>query len=195
MTQLTKTKRRWSLKKAEEVAEYLRMLLTSCCKNIVVAGSIRRRKSTVGDIELLCIPLVLVMSDMFGGPADRVDMLDRSLQELVREGILDYRRNSKGKHLGYGLKNKFMVHVASGSGIPVDVFSTTKENWAMSLVVRTGPAAFNKRLMAAAQALGMRGHAYGSGFSTPDGSTLVCHTEEEVLAAVGWPYTPPEERM
>lgn len=194
MTQLTKTKRRWSLKKAEEVAKHLRTLLTPCCKCIVVAGSIRRRRPAVGDVELLCIPLVMSTSDMFGGPTDRVDMLDLALQELVREGILAYRLNSKGKHVGYGPKNKFLLHVASGSGIPVDVFSTTEEGWAMSLVVRTGSAAFNKRLMAAAQALGMRGHAYGSGFSMPDGSTLVCQSEKEVLAAVGWPYIPPEER-
>ena len=185
-------KRRWPLELAQTVAADLVGQLKSSCKRIQVAGSIRRRKARVGDVELLCIPDVLVQHDLLGDVADQVDLLDRKMLALIKAGFLDYRRTRVGRRLGYGPRNKFLVHVPSG--MPVDVFNTTEEGWAMSLVVRTGPKEMNVRLMKAARNRGCRGHAYGDGFTLPDGSPVACQTEEEVFAAVGWPYLPPEER-
>lgn len=187
-----KEKRRWPLELARTVAGALVSRLAPCCKRIEVAGSIRRRKSTVGDIEILCIPNVVVHKNLFGQVTGEVDVLDQHLQNLMKSGFLDYRRTHAGRRLGYGPRNKFLVHVPSG--MPVDVFTTTEQGWAMSLVVRTGPKEMNVRLMKAARDRGCRGHAYGDGFTLPDGSPLACQTEQEVFAAVGWPYLPPEER-
>ena len=49
-------KSRWPLKEALIVAETLREVLALRCERVDIAGSIRRRKDTVGDIELLYIP-------------------------------------------------------------------------------------------------------------------------------------------
>jgi len=168
------------LDKARAIAEELKALLEPSCHRIEIAGSIRRKKPEVGDIELLCIPKFV----------DGVDQLDREIGALVVLGILGFRRNKRGSR-AYGPKNKLMVHLPSGLG--VDIFSTDKKCWPVSLVVRTGGKKTNKRIATAALRRGYRFHAYGSGFSTPQGD-VVCKSEREVFEAVGLTYLQPWER-
>jgi DNA polymerase/3'-5' exonuclease PolX len=169
------------LEKAKAIAREIVYWLTPACHRITIAGSIRRRKPDVGDIELLCIP-------KFNGP---VDLLDRELKWLIGTGQLDYRRNKKGS-IVYGPKNKLLRHVASGIG--VDIFSTDEECWPVALVVRTGGEATNKEIATRAIRHGLRFHAYGRGFTLADGSELVCQSEEDVFKAVGLAYREPWER-
>ena len=79
------------------------------------------------------------------------------------------------------------------SGIPVDVFSSSTNNWGMSLVVRTGSKDFNVRMMARFRELGMRGHAYG-GVTDQEGNEIECPDEETVFRLLGWSWMPPERR-
>ena len=53
-------------------------------------------------------------------------------------------------------------------GIPVDIFTSTAENWGMAMAVRTGHADFNKAVMSRFLELGMAGHASG-GMTGKDG--------------------------
>lgn len=169
------------LEKARAIAEKIKWDLQSSCERIEIAGSIRRLKPEVGDIELLCIPKF-----------DRgVDQLDRELGTLVFQGILDLRLNKRGIR-AYGSKNKLMVHVESGIGI--DIFSTDEPCWPVALVVRTGGKTTNKRIATAAIRKGYRFHAYGSGFTTPDGE-IICRSERQVFETVDLPYLEPEERV
>ena len=168
------------INRASTIAEEIMGLLDGSCDRKEIAGSIRRRKPDVGDIEILCIP-------RFEGGADS---LDRRVQGLMFQGVLALRLNRLGRKV-YGPKNKLMVHVPSGIG--VDIFSTTEECWPVSLVVRTGGKQTNIRISMAAQERGYQFHAYGSGFSTANGE-IVCHSEQEVFEAVGLPYQAPEER-
>lgn len=168
------------LEKAREIAEEVRRHLDESCVRTEIAGSIRRRKKDVGDIEILCI-------SRFEGGADS---LDRRVQGLMFQGVLTYRLNKLGRKV-YGPKNKLMLHVPSGIG--VDIFSTTEECWPVSLVVRTGGKKTNQRIAMAALQKGYHFHAYGSGFSTPSGE-IVCRSEREVFEAVGLPYREPWER-
>lgn len=173
-------KAKFPLAQAEKVSKQLFQLLNSSCERIVVAGSIRRRRSEVSDIELLAIP-------KFDGG---VDQLDRELGALIMQGVLGMRLNKRGSRV-YGPKNKLMVHKPSAIG--VDIFSTTEECWAVSLVVRTGGKKTNVRIATAALQRGYQFHAYGSGFSTPHGE-LFCRSEREVFEAVGLPYLEPWAR-
>lgn len=162
------------------IARELQRLLIPACEAIAVAGSLRRRKEFVGDVELLAIP-------KFNGP---VDLLDVKVQRLISEGILEHRRNKVGS-IVYGPKNKLLRH---GSGVAVDIFSTTPDCWAVALVVRTGGATTNKEIATRALERGLRFHAYGRGFTRDDGTEIVCRSEEEVFEAVGLPYKQPWER-
>jgi len=169
------------LEKAKAIAEKIKAVLESSCERIVIAGSIRRQKPDVGDIELLCIPKYTA----------GVDMLDAKIQTLIHLYRLGYRLNKLGRKV-YGPNNKLLLHLPSVIG--VDIFSTTEECWPVALVVRTGGKITNQRIATAALRMGYRFHAYGKGFTTPNGE-LVCHSEREVFEAVNLPYLAPEERV
>ena len=164
------------LEKAKAIAERLKALLEPVCERVEVAGSIRRQKPQVGNIEFLVIP--------------KGNMLDKLLYDLMMENILAVRLNKRGSRV-YGPKNKLMVHIPSSIG--VDVFSTIPECWPVGLVVRTGGERIKKEIAYRALERGMRFRAYGSGFDTPDGH-LQCKSEQEVFQAVGLRYLEPEER-
>lgn len=169
------------LERAQKIADELLRLLGLACEKIVVAGSIRRQKAEVGDIELLCIPKYIA----------GVDQLDKEIGALFIQRILAFRRNKRGS-IVYGPKNKLLLH--RGSGIGVDIFSTTEECWPVALVVRTGGERTNKEIASRALERGMRFHAYGRGFTQADGSELICQSEADVFSAVGLAYKEPWER-
>ena len=169
------------LEKAKTIAEELKRLLLPACERVVVAGSIRRQKPEVGDIELLCIPKYVA----------GVDQLDREIGALAVQGILASRLNKLGRRV-YGPKNKLLLHRESGIG--VDIFSTTEDCWPVALVVRTGGKQTNMEIASRALERGMRFHAYGRGFTFPSGSELICRSEADVFKAVGLVYKEPWER-
>lgn len=165
---------------ALQVAEALLWLLTPTCERIEIAGSLRRQRPEVSDIELLVIPR------WWAG----LDLLDTAAKRMIANGVLDYRRNKRGSPM-YGLQNKYLLHVASG--IPIDIFSTDAECWPMALVIRTGPKESNITIATAAQRKGWRLKAYGGGFDTPNGP-IRCQSEREVFELVGLPYLEPQDR-
>lgn len=168
------------LLKAKCIAEQIKAVLESLCDRIIIAGSIRRQKPEPSDIELVCIPKYVA----------GVDMLDAKIQTMIYFDMLGYRLNKLGKKM-YGPKNKLLVHVPSGIG--VDVFSTDEQCWPVALVVRTGGKVTNQRISMAAIKKGLRFHAYGRGFTGPNGE-IICHSEREVFEAVNFRYLEPEER-
>ena len=184
-------KRRWPIEVAEPVAKSLVKRLSPYCQGIEVAGSIRRRKVQVGDIELLCISKVTSSQDMFGGLATSYYALDEALEDMTRGGDLLQRRLNKVGRPTFGPSNKLLVHTPTG--IPVDVFSASEQNWGMTMVVRTGPREFNVRMMARFLELGMKGHAYG-GVTDSQGNEVDCPDEATVFRLLGWPWIPPWER-
>ena len=184
-------KRRWPIEEAEPVATSLVKLLSPYCQAIVIAGSIRRRKAQVGDIELLCVSRVTIPQDMFGGLATSQHTLDVALEDMTREGDLLQRRLNKAGRPTFGPSNKLLIHVPTG--IPVDVFSASKRNWGMAMVLRTGPREFNVRMMTRFLELGMKGHAYG-GVTDRNGNEVSCQNEHEVFRILGWEYLSPEDR-
>ncbi len=161
---------------ARAVAEGLAKLLQPGCRRIEIAGSLRRKKEEVGDIELLCIPKFEEASVDLAGRAHLINCLDRELKKWIKFGVLDYRLNKKG-NTTYGQENKLLVHVSSG--IPVDIFSTDEEWWWVALVVRTGPKENNMRISRAASEICLR---------------FPCHSEREVFEKLGLPYLAPERR-
>ena len=180
----------WAL--AYEVAAFIRMQLHPGCERIEIAGSLRRRKPDVGDIEILYIPIMQEEPD----PADmfatrNVVLADGRILGMEKAGILARRKNSLGREM-YGPLNKLLVHVASG--IPVDLFAATAENWFNYLVCRTGPADSNTRICMAAQRLGWKWNPYGVGFTSAGGEVRRMDSERAVFAFVDLPYHEAEGR-
>lgn len=187
----TTTKPRYPLADALAIANSLVGLLETWCERIIIAGSIRRRKATVGDIELVYVPKMADIQDpdnMFMKiPAPTIDLVIRGLES---QGILGRRLNIKGSET-YGPRNKLMRHIRSGIG--VDLFATTEACWFNYLVCRTGGSVSNIAIASAAQRLGFRWNPYGPGFSRY-GDIRPMPTEEAVFAFVGLPYKEPWER-
>lgn len=165
------------------------------CERLIVAGSLRRMKAEVGDIEIVYIPARGTRpdpGDLFGRPIE-CNLVDDMLADWLPAGILRKRPKSDGTFT-WGEEIKLAVHVASG--IPVDFFSARLSNWACVLVCRTGSAESNQRICQAAIARGWKWQPYGLGFEDRATGELVrrCKTEREVFEAVGLPYLEPRYR-
>jgi DNA polymerase/3'-5' exonuclease PolX len=193
------TGRRYPYAEAIAVANSLATVLGPSCLRLEIVGSLRRRRRDVGDIELLYISHTAPRRDpdnMFG--LINAPLVDDLLDRLMAQKILAKRRNAIGSEI-YGPANKLMVH--RQTGIPVDLFAATPDNWWNLLVCRTGPAESNVRLSIRAKSSGWRWHPYGSGFTRgggPLGGPPEKHgstSERDVFEFVGLPYLPPEERQ
>ncbi|ODU25008.1 MAG: hypothetical protein ABS95_01125 [Verrucomicrobia bacterium SCN 57-15] len=159
-------------------------------ERVIVAGSLRRRKKEVGDIEILYIPKFETRAaDFFS--THKVNLTDTSIQQMIKSGIIRPRENVLGRTT-WGDKNKLAVDVASG--IPVDLFATTASAWFNYLVCRTGSAENNIRISAAAQAKGWSWHPYALGFTNEGGQPVRVESEEDVFRLVGLPYLEPWNR-
>lgn len=164
-------------------------------ERLLVAGSLRRRKPEVGDVEILYIPrmeTILDPGDMFGKTVE-VNLVDILLEVLLQKGRLAKRPNKDG-HFTWGDENKLAIHVASG--IPVDFFSARPANWWNLSVCRTGSAESNERICNAAIARGWKWKPYGAGFEDRHTGAMVRRTQSErdVFEAVGLVYKEPWER-
>jgi DNA polymerase/3'-5' exonuclease PolX len=188
-------KMRYQRTDAMFVANAMCRALRPVCDRIQIAGSLRRERPSVGDIEILYVPRFQpVQIDFFN--IRQVNMADTVIKTLLECGIIDRRLNAKGQEM-WGEKNKLARHIATG--IPVDLFAADEENWWNYLVCRTGPAESNIRVAAAAKAMGWRWNPYGPGFSR--GGVLAGQTElrqmdseEDVFRFVNLPYVEPCQR-
>jgi DNA polymerase (family 10) len=164
----------YDLDYASLVAERLVAGLEPCCERITVAGSIRRRRPQVKDIDLVVIPTTISALGM----------------ALLRRGeILTKKRlDSSTKII------KFRYRNASSGSVPVDIYIADRETWSMLLLVRTGSATHNQRLAMLAQSKGLQFKANGDGILDGDGRRISGDTEASIFAALGLDYVPPEER-
>lgn len=183
-------KTKWPHAEALRVAEELQAMISPACKRIAIAGSLRRWKPEVGDIELLFVP---ILSERPDGLFDRriVDVCSEVVEKLLADGVLAKRPNVNG-HFTWGERNKLAIHVPSG--IPVDLFGTTEANWFVSLVIRTGSKETNLRLTNGAIRRGATLNAYGSGVTWSDGTQTAATSEQHVFEMCGVLYLPPERR-
>lgn len=187
-------KQRYPLAFAVGIAEFLRDELATGCSCIEIVGSIRRKKETVGDIELLYIPKQEMRegADLF--EKENVCLATEIILRMERDGILARRKNSLGRTM-FGPQNKYMVHCSTG--IPVDLFATNVAYRHNYLVCRTGPAASNSRIASEANRKGWTWNPYGGGFSRQTATSIethLVHSEEDVFRFVGLPFLPPELR-
>jgi DNA polymerase/3'-5' exonuclease PolX len=188
-------KRKWAFSDAYKVANLLGRDLVEYCESqrCRAVGSLRRRCAFVGDVEILYIGRVDEQPDpgsLF--PEDRVsvDLAEVWIRSKLDEGVLAPRKDKAGGS-AVGKVNKFLVHVESG--IPVDLFAATEENWFNLLVCRTGSMQSNLRIAKRAKAMGLKWTPYGPGFITPRGAVRST-SEEFVFQTVGLPCPPPSER-
>lgn len=113
-------KRRFDYGFAMGLALKLENALRDHCERILICGSLRRRKPSVADIELVYIPKVTqeqnpdsLLPELIG-----TNVTDHAIEGLIAQGSLAKRTNVVGRE-AWGPKNKLAVLVKSG--VPVDL--------------------------------------------------------------------------
>lgn len=156
--------KRFRLSDAEAEAEALTAFLHDGGR-IAVAGSLRRRRETVGDID------VLVTAKDAAAVGDRLVTYD-SVAEVLAHGPT-------------------RTTVVLRSGVQVDVRAVPEESYGAALMYFTGSQAHNILLRGLANERGWKLNEYGlfSGQRRIAGAT-----EEEVYKKLGLAYIPPEMR-
>lgn len=150
------------------LAERLLASLRQCpaVQRADAAGSLRRRKPTVGDIDLLAASdNPRAVTDFFVG-----------LPEVAQ---VQTHGDTKAT-------------VISHTGLQVDLYVLPPEQYGSLLQHFTGSKQHNIefRELALQQGLSFSEH----GFKREDGSMIICETEEEVYGTLGLPWIPPELR-
>ena len=175
---------------AVSVAREICQILRAVCDRLIVAGSLRRRKAWVGDVEILYVPKFATEPDGLFDTKE-VNLADRALEAFLAAGILKKRTNVEGAFT-WGPKNKLALH--ADTLIPVDLFQATPANWFNYLVCRTGSAQNNIRISTAAQSKRWNWHPYAEGFTDEFGGLHVAESEADVFRLAGLPYLEPWQR-
>lgn len=197
---------------ARHLADQIVAELTPFCERIEVAGSVRRRKETVKDIEVLVIPKFGDQPlDMFGHALGSQPDL---LADYLWDSPLWHRRPNAIGSETFGPLNKLMLRSAAhmaGSPLspgapvpewmPVDVFTGTAANFGRDWWIRTGPAAWNVATASRALRLGGHMHAYGPYAFTHAAENALhgpeqvkCPDEASFAKWLGVPLLPPDQR-
>jgi DNA polymerase/3'-5' exonuclease PolX len=170
------------------VAKALCEVLKPVTTRLIVAGSLRRRRETVNDVEILFVPRFEERKkDMFD--TEQVDLAAEAINDLLDRGELTRRPSVTGSFT-WGPKNKLALY----QGAKVDFFTTTDANWWNALVIRTGSLDMNLELTTGAQKLGRSLNAYGCGVTCSDNKVIPATSERHVFELCGVPYREPWER-
>jgi DNA polymerase/3'-5' exonuclease PolX len=186
-------KQKWPRAQALSLATKIKALLVPVCEVVEIAGSLRREKPFVGDIELVFVPKIVSEPD---GLFDKkpVNLAHRLIDYWLESGIVEKRLAVTGKISSWSNLNRHAVH--KGSGIPVDFFCEPDIlDFPRSLVVRTGSREFNVELMATAPKVGIEPHAYGVALKKlSDGERVIATDERNFIELCGMKYREPKDR-
>lgn len=172
------------LLEAGKMAAQLIRLLEPYCEKIEIAGSIRRKKKEVKDIEIVALP-----KDKIGSYAGREGerMLVKKLAFLESKSRIRMIKNGE-KYKQFMLVKRNGVEL-----IKVDLFIVTPPaQWGVIFAIRTGPASFSKWLVSYRKP---QGYTFKDGvLHNPIGEKLSTSTEESLFNTLGMDFIPVENR-
>ena len=157
---------RMELKEARFIADIVVVALKPYCDKIEIAGSIRRLKETIGDIDIVVIAK------------------DRWNMDLTLMRMGNYERS--GPKIG----RIDMVEKKT----QLDIYYADEQTWATLLLIRTGSIKNNIRLATLAKKKGWRLAASGDGLFDEEGVRIAGESERSIYEALGLPYQEPWER-
>ena len=161
-------------KEAESVARELVEELKPFSLQIEVAGSIRRKRPEVHDIDIVMVPDFHYLNRNRGFGHD----MRKVIPEIADTVVLN------GPKLA-----RFTYH-----GADVDLYYATPETFTTLLLIRTGSKDNNIRLCAAAKRRGWKLRANGEGLFDERGRRIASLSEGEIYRLLRLPYQPPEKR-
>lgn len=167
---------------AKKIADELVVLLGEGFERLEIAGSLRRKKELVGDIELVGIPKPVQVRGLFG-----------TYEVPSIEPIVDLMRS-----FGYTVDkagDKYLKFVAEHQ-MSVDLFLCGPKTWGCIFMIRTGSAEFTRRMVTRKSYRGWcpDNMQFAIGRLWRDEGALDTPEEEDVFREMGLPYMLPEER-
>lgn len=132
--------------RAHRIAEEYCKLLFPACKRIQIAGSLRRLKPAVDDIDLVAEPLIVPVHDLFGDQVGERNLLHDLLDSLKASGRLQLDDQVRRD----GLRSKRFVHSDHGDlrAITIDLWIVNPPaQWGVLFALRTGPADYSHWLV------------------------------------------------
>lgn len=175
---------------AEKLAARLVESLRPHCRSIHIAGSIRRKRPIVGDIEIVAVPKMveqqmdLIHMQKVNGCIARIDEMIRAEQMERMQGGEKWQRLVLTRPVRVG----------------VDLFFATDESLPILLAIRTGPRRFSQRLVTPIDDSGFgllpRGWKIKDGWRVYNehGERVRFSSEYEFLTACACAWLEPEER-
>ena len=157
----------WS--KADELVQELQAHLSSCSaiQQFEFAGSYRRGRETIGDLDILAI------ADDVGVAMDCLAAYSRVTDTIVRG------------------ETKMSINLDTGT--QVDLRIVPAESFGAALQYFTGSKDHNVVVRGRARQMGLKVNEWGV-YSLEDDTYVAGETEEDVYAALELPYFPPEIR-
>jgi DNA polymerase/3'-5' exonuclease PolX len=147
------------------------------CERVEIAGSLRRKRPLIGDIEIVALPKRAV--DLFGQPASS---LPTELDLFLRARLGDDLVKDGGKYKQFPY-----------AGHQVDLFlPASAGHWGCIYLIRTGSYEFNQWLMNVQQR--RAGVLFREGLLHNSQGVIPTPEEEDVFEALGLPFIPPELR-
>ena len=135
--------------------------------SIHIAGSLRRRKEVIRDIDLVAA-------------GDEPERLTASFRAL--SGVAEVTGSGTTK-----------TSVRFSDGLPADLRVVSREDLAAALLYFTGSKEHNTQLRGLAKGLGLKLNEYGL-HREEEGGRVACASEAEIYAALGLAYIEPELR-
>jgi DNA polymerase/3'-5' exonuclease PolX len=158
------------------IAERTRAALAPYCRRIEIAGSVRRGKPEVKDIELVAMPNT-VPTGLFG-------------DELVTDpgfcAVVNQWPAVKGTPEGKYAQRRLP------EGIVLDLFMADSDNWGLIFAMRTGSATFSHHVLAAGWV--KAGYTSSQGYLHRRGQRVPVREEADLFSLLGIPWVAPEAR-
>ena len=146
---------------------------------VEIAGSVRRRQKTVGDIELVAEPHF--NGDLFGGETPVTEPVRAALHEL-------------GTWVRGGQRMMQVTDLLGREGVRLDLnLVHPPAQWGSILAIRTGPYQLGQYCMTAMRPRGYR-HRDGHAVRIDTGELVPTPEEEDFFRLAGVPCLPPERR-
>jgi DNA polymerase/3'-5' exonuclease PolX len=172
------------------VAEVFASSLAPACHRIAIAGSLRREKEMIGDIEIVAIPKIahkgianLLGETIEGPPESLVD------EALACWPLTFHKRGEKYQQFSFDWQ--------PGWTFKVDLFLPNTDTWGVVYLLRTGSPDFSKRMVTARSYGGYKPDAYTveHGRVRMAGMLLPTPEERDVFELFGVRWIEPKDRI
>lgn len=175
------------LNAAKQVAEWFMDVMRPVCERIEIAGSVRRQKQDVGDVEIVCIPKTFPAErTLFGDSLLDQPRRDPDFASLIREQCIEGHLTICKGDLRNG---KYVQLRHRPTELQIDLFTTTKENWGLIFAMRTGSAEFSHQVLAKGWV--KKGFHSVEGMLMRHSQPVPVPEEEDLFRLIGVPWVDP----